>query len=438
MVDLSARTQTRSVLTLSAARGLIASLAAANAPIEVPLVEALGLILAEPVSADVDQPTCAAAACAGYAVRSGTTVPGTSLHVVDEVPGEPADFGAGDHNYSPEIELGPDETVSVERGGCLPLGTDAILGENDFIVCEGSEAGFGEVGRPRLIRVGREVTSGWNVTPRGFHLRAGDEVARAGSRVQLSMMGLLASQGAVHPLCRKRARVAVLAVGDDLVGPGEAPILDRRRNASGTAVVTACLARGATAHDLGVVATSEVDAAFSRALAASVVVILGPAREDFEEALERLGVEPMITGLAFEPGGGQVRYGVVRDESGIATNHVFQASDAPIAATALATLVIGPLIDRLHGAGSGVVEIVLASLTSPPPATGEVDCAWPARLEVALDGRLCANPIASRGCDDLAAFAAADAWILLPAGSGPWEAGDVVAVESMLPGRVAS
>ena len=72
------------------------------------------------------------------------------------------------------------------------------------------------------------------------------------------MVGLLASQGCVHPVCHRRVRVAVLAVGDHLVGPAEAPVMHRERNAANAAIVALALRAGAMPHDLQAVPESRV------------------------------------------------------------------------------------------------------------------------------------------------------------------------------------
>ncbi len=64
------------------------------------------------------------------------------------------------------------------------------------------------------------------------------------ARVRMAMVGLLAARGCVHPVCYRRVRVAVFAVGDHMVGPGEAPVMDRERNAAGATVVAPCLRWG--------------------------------------------------------------------------------------------------------------------------------------------------------------------------------------------------
>ena len=315
--------------------------------IEVPLPEAVGLVLAEPAIGDVDQPPFDRAAFDGYALRAADAAQGVRHRLVARRRGQ----GCG------EVEVGPGRAVRVGAGEAMPVGADAVLRTED----SRPEPGAG-AGPPRLVEVLRPVAPGANVIPRGERLRAGTLLAPAGTRLGLSLVGLLAAQGCVHPVCHRRARVAVLAVGDELVGAGDAPVMHRERNAAGPAVVAPCVLWGATAHDLGAVVERDLDAALDRALTAPVVVILGTPVGPVARALNRAGVEPVFSGLALKPGQ-RLSYGIVPAAGttgpGPARHHVFHLTSSPIAALTTATLLFGPLIARLHGAP--------AALAGPAP-----------------------------------------------------------------------
>jgi molybdopterin molybdotransferase len=309
----------------------------------------------------------------------------------------------------------------------MPIGTDTVLRSKD------GRPGPGEGdGPPRLVEVLRTPEPGRNVVPRGAALRAGAVLAPAGTRLALPLVGLLAAQGCVHPVCYRRARVAVLAFGDELVGPGDAPVMHRERNASGPALVAPCVQWGATAHDLGAVARRDLDAALDRALTAPVVVILGPRRGPIPRALIRAGIEPVFSGLALRPGK-RVSYGVVRawasdggTEAGPVRHHVFHLAPNPIAALTVATLLLRPLIDRLHGGPASPARRPRAVLAGPHRATDDRTWAVPVTLADDDRGRRLATIVPRRGPDDLLGFARAQALALLPPRSGPWHGGEVV------------
>jgi molybdopterin molybdotransferase len=410
--------------SLADAQARILEWAEPGEAIEVPLSESVGLVLAEPAFSDVDQPPFDRAAHDGYALRAADSAPGVRRGLVARRRGR----GCG------EVEVGPGRAVRVAAGEAMPVGADAVVRTRDSRVEPGH-------GRPRFVEVLRPLAPGANVIPRGERLRAGTLLAPAGTRLSLSLVGLLAAQGCVHPICHRRARVAVLAVGDELVGPGDAPVMHRERNAAGPAVVAHCVLWGATAHHLGAIAEHDLDAALDRALTAPVVVVLSARSGPIARTLSRAGVEPVFSGLALKPGQ-RLTYGIIPAaatgrSSATARHHVFHLVSSPIAAQTVATLLLGPLISRLHGGAAAPPSRPRAILAGPHRPTD--DRLWTVPVTLADDGqsRRVASIVALEGSDDLLGFSRADALALLPPGSGPWLGGElieVVPLEPLMPG----
>lgn len=403
------------MLSYFEARGRVLGLAAPLEGIEIGLSEAVGLVLAEPLWGDVDLPPSDRAAIDGHAVRAVDTRPGAGLREVG--PSTTAEL---------TIEWG--EAAWVGAGTPLPVGADAVLPPGHLR----AEPGPGGVLGPRILRVERGVGPGHGVVPRGERLRAGAALAPAGDRVRTAMVGLLASQGCVHPVCHRRVRVAVLAVGEHLVGPADAPVMYRERNAAGLAIVAPCLRWGATAHDLGAVGLADLPAALARALTAPVALIVGGPDDAIGRALERAGVEPVFRGVALEPGGG-LAYGTVRDGAGVPAHHVFHVGPGAVGVMAAVALVVGPLVARLQGGPADAPPSVRAVWSdvdpgSKPALDTRATRAVPVSLRLDDQARLRARPVALRDPDDLPALARADALALLPAGGGPWHEGEVVEV----------
>lgn len=403
------------MLSLAEARAQILERAEPGEAIEVCLAEALGLVLAEPAVADVDLPPFDRAALDGYALRASDGRVETRLRVV----------GLHDDDEDSALEISADEAAHVATGDPIPWGADAVL-RSDRIRPEP------DLGPPRLVEVLEPVEVGENLVPRGHYLRAGTELAPAGARVRMAMVGLFAAQGCVHPVCYRRVRVAVFAVGDHMVGPGEAPVMHRERNAAGATVVAPCLRWGATAHDLGAIAEDDLDAALSRALTAPIVVVMGRSTPTLRRALLRAGVEPVISGVSIQPGS-RLNYGVVVGPSGRVEHHVFHFPPSPIAALTVTSLLVGPLIARLQGGPAGPPPALRAVWSAPHRATDDRLWAVPVTLKVDDQARLLATPIDYRGKDDLVGFARAEALALLTPNSGPWQGGEIVEVAPLGP-----
>jgi len=406
------------MLSLAEARAFVLGEAEPVESVEVGLTEAQGLVLAEPLTGDVDLPAFDLAAYDGYAVRSAEALPGARLGVID-----PRRGGRTASSGAAEITLDPGEVAPVSAGAPMPVGADAVVPTED----SRADPGAG-VGPPREIVVLRAAGPGQGVVPRGYYLAAGATLAPAGTRLRLPMVGLFAAQGCVHPVCHRRVRVAVLAVGDHLVGPGEAPVMHRERNAAGVTAVAPCLHWGATAHDLGTVVERDLPGALDRALTAPVVVVLGPPGGAIPRAWKKAGVETVFSGVSVHPGR-RISYGVVRGASGRAAHHVFHMATGPIGVLSGVALLVGPLIARLQG-GPAEPPAPLHAVWSGPPHPATDDClrAVPVTLAVGEDARLRVTPVEHRGKDDLVGFSRAEALALLPPSRGPWDEGDVVEV----------
>ena len=374
------------MLSLGEALARILEEAVPGEAIQVTLTEAQGLVLAEPLMADVDLPPFDRAGHDGYAALAADTEPGATLDVIVPKKGRRSS-GA----KTAELILVRGETTHVAAGDPMPVGADTIIRTED----SRPEPG---VGAPREVVVLRTSTPGQSVVTRGYFLKAGTQIAAAGVRLRLPMVALLAAEGCVHPLCHRRARVAVLSVGDHLVGPGEAPVMHRERNAAGPTVVAPCLHWGATAHDLGAVTERELPAALDRALTAPVVVILGEPEGAIPRALKKACVEPVFESVSLHPGK-RVSYGVVRDGSGHAVHHVFQMASNPVGILTAVSLLLGPLISRLHGALDEGGNRLRAVWSSPPHRPTD-DRLWAVPVTLAIDeqARLCERI----GCEPLA------------------------------------
>ncbi|HEX9164864.1 MAG TPA: gephyrin-like molybdotransferase Glp [Gemmatimonadales bacterium] len=182
----------------------------------VPLDEALGFVLAEPVVSPLDIPAWTNSAMDGYAAR-GEDVRGASLEharvlrVIEEIP-------AGSF---PTRALGPGECARIFTGAPLPEGADTVIRQED------TDGGTGQV----VITRDRDV--GLNIRRVGEDIRKGVTVFEPGTPLGPAQLGVLASLAVAAPLVCRRPRVAILGSGDEIVDIGQADeILSGRKVAS--------------------------------------------------------------------------------------------------------------------------------------------------------------------------------------------------------------
>ena len=403
-----------SQLSLAEAQERILALAEPGAAIEVSLGEALGLVLAEPVVADVDHPPFDRASHDGYAVRADEATVGSFFRVV-----RPRRSGrSGDA----PIETG--EAARVKAGDPIPPGADTVLRP-------ATVQPDPDTGPTRVIEIRRATRPHRDVTPRGAYLQAGATVAAAGSRVKPAMIPLLAAQGCVHPFCHRRVRVSILSGGNHWGRPDEAPSMNRERNAANLALVALTTRTDAMPHDFQAVAGSQIRPALERATTSPVVLLIGSS-PSLTLALRQIGFEWLVCKVKAQ-GIGLVRYGVIRDDEGKVANHVFQLPPNPVSASVAFSLLVGPLVARLQGQMTEPSRqtVALAEGELHPP-TGCRARVVPVSIRTHPDGRPVAEGILSPP-DDLNAWAQADGSLIFPEQSGPWGPGDCVAFQPIVP-----
>ena len=243
----------------------------------VPLQQARGRVLAEPVAASRDQPPAAVSAMDGYAVRAADARPDNWLEVVDEI-------AAG----SPSgVRVGADEAARIFTGGLVPEGADAILIQEDALV-EGSRIQAKETIRPGLF-----------VRPQGLDYRQGWVGLDAGTVMTPLEIGLAASLGTAWLSVRRRPRVGLIATGDELRLPGTSVGAHELASSNSFMLHAMLEAWGAQPVDLGIARDNPTDLAAKLAAAEGLdlLVTSGGASVGEHDLVRRVGGE---AGLALD------------------------------------------------------------------------------------------------------------------------------------------
>ncbi|MEA3356296.1 MAG: gephyrin-like molybdotransferase Glp [Candidatus Bipolaricaulota bacterium] len=171
---------------------------------EVRILDALGRVAAEDVTADYDIPPHTNTAMDGYAVRTEDTAGASPENPVRlQVIGE---LAAG---YVAEKELAPGTAIRIMTGAPIPPGADAIV---RFEQTRQDGA---------YVEILTEVTIGKEVRPAGEDVRSGDTVISQGRILRPQEIGMLAALGKKTIVVTRRPRVGILATGDELVGIDE-------------------------------------------------------------------------------------------------------------------------------------------------------------------------------------------------------------------------
>ncbi len=191
---------------------------------QVPLAQALGRVLAQPLRAQTPMPPFDASAVDGYAVRlDDLTEPGPwTLAVQDRV-------AAGDGRA---IRLGAG-ALRIFTGAPLPLGADAVVMQEDVV----AEAAH--------LHIRHRPAIGANLRRAGEEMPLGQIVVAAGQRLGPREIGAAAANGHGKVSVWRRPRVALLTTGDEVAPPGTSLAPGRIWDANSSLLLAALQAAGA-------------------------------------------------------------------------------------------------------------------------------------------------------------------------------------------------
>ncbi len=215
MADAHAHGAEEGLVPVEEARERVLAEVAPLQPLELPLQEAEGCVLAADLVAEADIPDFASSAMDGFAVRSSDVA-----QAGEGAPVELRIVGRALIGRRPEATVGGGEAVRIATGAPIPAGADAVVPIED---CE-------VVGD--RVRVLRAVPEGKHIRPAGEDVRAGEVLLRAGRRLGAPELGLLATAGFSHPPVHPRPRVVVLSTGDELVPPTQRPEFGQVRDSN--------------------------------------------------------------------------------------------------------------------------------------------------------------------------------------------------------------
>ncbi|MCH7726325.1 MAG: molybdopterin biosynthesis protein [Planctomycetes bacterium] len=171
----------------------------------VPLCDALGRILAEDVVSPVDVPSFDRSNLDGFAVQAADTFGATEEEPRRLMLSEEAIATA----IIPKGEVTSGAATSIATGGMLPRGADAI------VMVEHADIEGG------VLLVRSAVTSGFGVTFAGTDICSGETILRQGELFTSRETGVVAAVGVNKVNVCRRAKVAVISTGDEIIEPGK-------------------------------------------------------------------------------------------------------------------------------------------------------------------------------------------------------------------------
>ena len=390
--------------TYTEARDTLLQYAAPVGTERVPLDESLGRVLAEDLIAAEDIPGFDRTAYDGYAFRAADLAAASretpvTLSVTEEIPA-----GA-----TPTRAVTPGTCAKVLTGAPIPPGADTVI---NYEVTQFTD---------EAVTFFAPVVRGSNVVRAGEDVQKGAVLAHRGDVIDPGTVGTLAAQGVTQPTVFRRARVAVLSTGSELVDAGETPGPGQIRNTNAHTLSAALRRIGAEPVYLGIaVDTAEgIAALLEEGLRECDAVIStgGVSVGDYDltpEAMDRTGVKTLVRGVALKPGMA-CAYGV-RDGK-----LVCALSGNPASCVINFYTVALPALRALCGHRAPVPAELTLTLTGGFPKPSKVTRVLRGTLDL-RDGTARLLP-KRQGNVVLSSTIGCDVFAIVPAGSGPLEDG---------------
>src|SRR5271154_2138447 len=247
----------------------------------IPILDALGRVLAETISSPRDIPGFDNSAMDGYAVRAADVAKASEAN--------PAKLKGVE-------TVGAGETVRTMTGAPIAEGADAVIpvertrGGGDIVE-------FLASAEPRAF-----------VRPRGEDLRLGEVVMSAGKSLTPADLGMRASVNRAMVEVVRRPRVAIVATGDELVDVDQTPVGAQVVNSSAYALAAAIREAGAEAVILKVARDEarEIRERLAEAMTFDAMLSTGGVSvgqfDHVKGALDELGMRQLFHGVAQKPG----------------------------------------------------------------------------------------------------------------------------------------
>ena len=367
-------------------------------PVEhVPLQDAAGRALAQPVTANRDQPPFAASVMDGYAMRNSDAMPGAQLTVIGEA--------AAGHAFNGTV--GPGQSVRIFTGAPMPDGADRVVIQEDVSQSSGG------------IKINSALDPAPYVRAKGADFQAGSRIASP-HILRPADIALLASMNIAKVPVARRPVVALIATGDELVMPSEAPEADQIIASNSFGLKALIESQGAETRLLPIARDSfaSLETVFDLAAGADLIITIGGAsvgdHDLVAKAAEHRGLQRSFYKIAMRPGK-PLMAGRMGDSVmiGLPGN--------PVSSMVCGQIFVLPLLNAMLGLGQSAASRKTAKLACNLPANGPREHYM--RAQLTPDG---ISPFERQDSALLGVLAQADALLIRPIKDRARQAGEQV------------
>ena len=380
-----------------------------------PLLDAVGRVLAEPVLADRDQPPFPRSTRDGFAASAADWREG-GLAVLGLL-------RAGETWENGPVE--PGTCVEIMTGAPVPPGADSVV-MIEHIERSGDTVAIAAGSR-------RVVEAGANIVPAGAEAKSGSVLLPRGARITAHGVAVAAACGYASVSVFTKPRVAILSTGDELVGVAETPLQHQIRNSNSYTLAAQVRALGGVpvlakpvADDAGALVAAIRNASeVCDLLLLSGGVSMGKY-DLVEPALAALGGTFHFTGARIEPCK-PVVFGSMVVSTANQPLPFFGLPGNPVSTIVCFSLFVAPLLAALAGETAYEPRFVQARLDAALRAKPGLTRFLPALLTHRIE-QPSVEVIAWQGSGDLASTARANCFLVAPDAETDLAAGSNVTV----------
>ena len=387
------------------ARDLLMSLAEPAEEETVSLEECAGRVLAFDLRAAEDVPPFDRSAYDGYALRAADVAGADSAHPVTLRVTETIPAGA-----LASGRVKPGTAVRLMTGTQIPEGADCVINFERTVFTE------------TAVTLSFPLRAGDNIVRRGEDVQAGKLLAGRGTVIDAGLAGTLAAQGIHRVRVFRRPVIGLISSGNEIVEADQEQPAGKIRNANRSTFTALLVGEGCRVKYLGLAGdrAEEIRRLLARGLAECDAVILtgGVSVGDWDvtpEAMVQAGAEILVRGVEMKPGmacaygisGGRLILGLSGNPASSLTN--FCACCLPA---------IRKLCGRKDALPLPVRAELVRGFRKKSPSLRFL------RGRLVLDsGTVRFEASADQGNVVLSSSIGCNAFLQIPAGSGPIEAG---------------
>jgi molybdopterin molybdotransferase len=415
------------MLSVEEARERILSYFKRLEQVEIDLLDALDMVLAEDLVAPFDVPPLPNSAMDGYAVVAAGLASASESAPV-EIP-VAFSIAAGE---LPEERLKPGSAARIMTGAPVPDGADAVVPFEDTDELERRNGRKG--GSADRIGIRLAPLAGDNVRGAGEDIAVGETVLTAGTALRPGAIGVAASLGRSSVKAYRRPVVAIISTGNELLSPGEEHQLGKIYNSNAYSIAAEVKRYGGVPLMAGI-ARDTIESLQERlveALKADMVVTsAGVSKGDYDVVKDVLAKNGAIAlwSVRMRPAK-PLAFGTLNAPDGRKVPHLGLPGN-PVSALVAFEQFGRPAIHVMMGRGELQKPVVQAVLDD---AVNNYDGRRVyARVVVyeAADGSLRARSTGTQSSGALTSMAAANGLAICPDDVSRMEAGETVSVEML-------